>query len=295
MKDELGLTLTESPPFDVPPAIVIYGDPGIGKSSEAAKAFQSALYIETKNNILAPYQSWWAMEHAKDPVFARNFRPIFPQPGLPPKHVMARYDLSKEQIARSGGGKMTTLQFFNGLIEHIETMARTGKRPYKGIVVDEMTDLSIRLLEDMKADPAVGKNGWKMIENLKLLHRKLILLTQRTGMYLVLICHTKEPEYWPMDDVAIAAPMRGKMKYKGGPAFAIGSIAGQLCADADFVVQIVAESDPLSFGGGAMKRVMLTETDALWYRKARDFRIPAKAELGTSSLRALLGNAGLDF
>jgi hypothetical protein len=291
VKDALGLTLVEDEPFDQPPSVYIYGSPGIGKSTSVAQAAQNALFILSSRNILAPYGSWMKMMLKNDETRAEalTYRPFASEHSAMPR--LARYDLSRDAAEARG---LRTLDFLDGLLTKIENEAAKGNRPYKGIVLDEMTDFSTRIYTEMQDDPANKKggkvNGWAVVDAIKAFHKKLAKFPERTGMYLVMVCHAREPTYFDPTDSKVASDKRGTLKYKGGPAFAIGSLIEPLSADADFVFQLIPEAE-----GGRTKRFLLSELDEFWTRKARDFRIPHRVELSEAVLRKLMGEIDLTF
>lgn len=290
MQDSLGFTLDESPAFTTPPGVIIYGPPGIGKTTSIAQAFQNALFLCSKPNILAPYGSWWDDQHAKGNKEIVKYRPYEPRAGMLPP--LARYDISK-QAAQAR--QLSTKAFLGAVLTRIAEGAMKGVRPYSTIVLDEMTDISNRVLADLQTDPACMKNGkvdgWAVAAALKEWHRNLMTFPAITGIAVVTVCHSREPSYFGTQDQKIAADKRGALQYKGGPSYAYGSLVEPMCADADFVIQLLPESDAM----GNLKRVMLTEVDELWARKARDFRIPAKVEMTEASLQKLLHNINLKF
>ena len=291
MQDSLGFTLDESAAFTTPPGVIIYGPPGIGKTTSIAQAFQNALYLCSKPNILAPYGSWWDDQKAKGNKDILKYRPYDPRAGaLPP---LARYDVSKGAATAKG---LSTRNFLGAILSRIAEGAIKGVRPYTTVVMDEMTDISNRVLLDFQSDPALsgkgGKtDGWAVAAALKEWHRNLMSFPSVTGIAMVTVCHSREPSYFGTQDQKIATDKRGALQYKGGPSYAYGSLVEPMCADADFVIQLLPESDGL----GPTKRYMFTEVDELWARKARDFRIPAKVEMTEASLQKLLQGINLKF
>ena len=50
--NSMGIPLDDFRPTEVPPAIALYGPPGVGKSAEMARAFPNVLYVQTQADIL---------------------------------------------------------------------------------------------------------------------------------------------------------------------------------------------------------------------------------------------------
>ena len=288
MQDALGFSLDIREAFVTPPGVIIYGPPGIGKTTAIAQAFQDALFLCSKPNILAPYGSWWATLDAER---KKKYRPYSPVPGAP--EPLARYSITRDDCQKR---QLSTKAFLSAIMARISDGAFKGVKPYSTLVLDEMTDLSNRVLEEMSTDPAyLNKNGkldgFALADGFKGWHRSLMRFPAQTGIALVTVCHSREPSFFAPNNEKVASEKRGELQYKGGPAYAWGSLVEPMCADADFVIQL----EPVSDGLGPVKRMMLTELDDRWMRKARDFRIPAKVEMTEASLQKLLQNINLKF
>lgn len=288
MPDPLGFTLDESPAFSTPPSVIIFGPPGIGKTTSIAQAFQNALFLTSKPNILAPYGSWWETLPADRKA---KYRPYAPVAGAQPP--IARYSITREDCAKRN---LSTQSFLGAILQRVTESAQKGQKPYSTVVIDEMTDISNRVLNEMENDPKFlnrgGKrDGFAVADALKTWHRTLMRFPAQSGIALVTVCHSREPSFFAPNNDKVASEKRGELQYKGGPAFAWGSLVEPMCADADFVIQL----EPVSDGLGPLKRMMLTELDDRWMRKARDFRIPAKVEMTEASLQQLLHGINLKF
>jgi hypothetical protein len=256
-------------------SLILYSDPGIGKTTEIAKAFQDALYIQSGVTVLRSYES-----------FIRDN----PQLGL----KMPFYKTIERHFVRKDGMPLSNWFALNWYLD--AWLAGAYVHFPGGLVIDEINTLLDRIQEEMLLDPRFASkkdprkpDPFAVGRELASLMRKVMSLPGRTGRFLTLISHTSVAS---MHD---EGAMIGNLKFKAGPKFPWGSIMKESCADATFVFQMVLRKGAgVGFDGasGKASRFILTEADPLFERKGRDFGIPPEFNLEQTDLRALLRKVG---
>jgi len=268
------LGLSHESTLSKPGSLILYSDPGIGKTTEIAKAFQDAFYIQSGATVLRSYESY-----LRDNPHLNLKMPFY--------KTIERHFVSRTGAALSNWFALNwyldawlagAYQFFPG-----------------GMVIDEINTLLDRIQEEMLIDPRFGSkkdprkpDPFAVGRELASLMRKVMSLPGRTGRFLTLISHTGVARMHE------EGPMMGTMKFKAGPKFPWGSIMAESCADATFVFQMVLRKGAgASFGeADKVSRFILTEADLLFERKGRDFGIPPEFNLEQTDLRALLRKVG---
>lgn len=282
--DELGLKLDSSDVLTHPPAIILYGPSGGGKSIEMARAFPNCLYIQTAPTVLRPYASflgWCKKMSAEDPkeMERLGYDPaILTQENLkmPNKITIPKFRPGTNEVIDP---RPILQKIFTNFIK----ACTKGTNPYDGIVVDEWTEMSFRIQQGIEQDNSFGRNNFKRITALKDLHYQLAELPRATNTVLGLVCH----ELPPVFDFEEGSPTYGQMKLRGGPRLAIKSLTHEVSAAMDIVLRVLIENDAIP--GSPSKRFYQTELQKDWICKFRNWGQENKEKLG---LRALLGRAG---
>lgn len=285
--NSLGLPVNDQSVLAVPPSLVIYGPPGVGKSQEVGRAFQDALFITSSPTVLRGLET---LKLARPDLVAR----------LPDTFTIPEYQLDEK-------GNM--VQFDNlGAVEALLTRfgasVRAGKCEYSGLVFDEWSTFGDRIWKEMQADTqkryrtSTGRvDYFRVIDAFKALHRRLCQLPRVTGKMLTLICHWAEPKF----DEEENSPTKGTLKYPGGPKMPIGTLITPVCAEADAVLQMVVGRPSAAAvlegnaNGNAVQRKFLTQPSETWYRKVRDFRAAPEEVLDIEKghgLREILARLG---
>lgn len=289
MADSIGLTLDSVDVLTHPPAIIVFGGPGVGKSTAVAGACQDALYLQAAPDVLRPYETW---RLTLKPEEQARYKPLatLAKKTIEPSDVIAE---NKKQLGGRGPG--SCWEKVESILEVFESAARANKNPYAGIVFDEWSVIAARVAEDMRTSGLAqfkAQNGrvdhFKVIDGLKAFHRRVLELPMRCGKYVVLVCHAQDPKYYDQNDDKKAAELRGSLKYRGGPMLPIGSLVDTVVAMSTFALHMVSEESMSLDGSGAGTRYFLTDGTETWARKARDFRIGPKIKASDSSLRELL-------
>jgi len=310
--------------FDAPnlrarvPLIVIYGNPGLGKSTEAAKALSSALWITSEESVLRAYASWYAL----NPEEARSKGMINPDIEYE-QGGMARKTIPEHQA--DGVTPFDTWGTINTVINRYLASVASGQCPFGGLVIDEFTALSGRVYGDMmricldRSNPMFKTKtgnpdrfgppraiiewcGW-----ICSIPRKKPGVDATKP--LALVCHPEDPV--AEDDL------------KGGPKLPTKKSRRLVCAKADAILRVYSEKISAAANGGddvlgfedkpdelelkspeplveegeyvsdaGIVRRFQTEEDQNWEAKFRDFAVQPRMKL---DLREMLTGVGFAF
>jgi len=280
------LPLDESDVLTMPPSVVVYGMPGIGKTLAMATTFPGALYVQSSPSILHA-AAHWAATH--------------PDKGL---KVPARLTLDEKTVKQHWQGS-----WCNALVDIVTKYVAAcdaNASPFSGIIFDEWNTLCERLFAELKSDPwgkfrgrSGGVNIFAVFDAFKALHRQVLCLSRRTRRMVGFVAHYQGPKL----DEEENSPTRGAIKWPGGPKMPMGlsDQVVELCADADVVLQLVVKdaANGLVLGGDIApkdtQRVFLTQVDSKWFRKVRGFGVAAEEPFDFTQgkgLRELLLRAG---
>ena len=286
----LALPIDTSDVLALPPSLVIYGMPGLGKTTCVAHAFPGVLYVQSSPTIL----------HAH-----AHYAALHPELKL---RVPDRITLDERTLATSFGGSMT--QALVTVVDQYIKACDNGTSPYTGIVFDEWNVICERLFAELKTDPwgkFKGRSGalniFAVFDAFKGIHRSVLSLARRTRRMVGFVAHYQGPKL----DEDENSPTRGQIKWPGGPKMPMGlsDQVVELCADADVVLQMVVKDaapvvSGLSLDGNApvapsARRVFLTQPDSKWFRKVRGYGVEAEELVDihqNRGLRELLVRAG---
>lgn len=283
-----GIPTDSSDVSALPPSLVLYGGPGAGKSTEVARTFPNALYVQSSPTCLK----------AAADLHARN-------PAIMPK-VPIRATLDERALAEWPEVGGSTLKAVATVVQRYVQACEAGTCEFDGIVFDEWNVFCERIYAELKADTSgrfKGRSGqtniFAVMDAFKQFHRTILSLTRRTRRATIFVCHYQTPRI----DEDDASPLKGQIKWPGGPKMPMGlsDQIVEICADADAVIQMVVEEPKpaLSFDGPAQSaesaRRLLTQLEPKWFRKVRGFGInasePVDIEKG-QGLREVLQKAG---
>lgn len=219
----IGLPIDNSNVLSVPPSVVLYGPPGVGKTTEMARAFPGVLYVQSSPSILHAF-AHWAQQHPEEKL-------VVPQ----------RVTLDERTVAEHFGNSVT-MAVTNVVLRFVEACDK-GVCPYEGIVFDEWNTLSERMFAELKSDPwgkFKGRNGnlniFAVFDYFKAVHRMVLGIARRTRKMVGFVSHYQPPR---VDDDE-NSPTKGSIKHPGGPKMPMGlsDQVTELCADADVVLQL---------------------------------------------------------
>ena len=249
----------------IAPLVVLYGQPGSGKTTQAAMAFPDCFFVLSSPTALRPLAS----RIAADPECGLRMPKFMVIPEFTPGTVNDPHD---------NYGAISTL------VSNFVKAVYAKRCPYRGLVFDEWSAFNSRIDRDVRRNPKFitskgTVDGWAVTRELRSFHRWLCAIPRGTGLPVVLICHPRPPIF----DDDEKSPTRGQLKYRGGPALTPGTLIEQVCADADVVLHLA-----ITAGLDGAVRNYRTEVDPIWERKFRDFRVKPEEPIG---LRELLERA----
>lgn len=259
----LGLKLDTRDVLATPPAIILYGPAGAGKSTAMARAFPNCLYVQTAPTVLRPY-AHWLETHKSDPKIGALKVPdriTLPKyaPGEPGKILDPRPSLKK-------------------IVSQYMDACAKGTCPYEGIVFDEWTEMAWRIYESIKADPTYGRNNFKRSDAIKEIHYEMAELARATNRVVGLVCHEMEPLF----DLEEGSPTYGSLKYRGGPKMPVKALSHEVSAAVDIVLRIEVTGNP-------PVRQFCTAIKSDWTSKLRADGLPMYVDV---DLRKLLADCG---
>lgn len=209
--NEHGLPVSEGSTLTIPPVVIVYGRSGAGKSFSMAQSFPDAYWITTHETVLRPYESWLRDNKAQA---LRDGLKMPERLNLP----MTRAD---------GKTKIDPRPDFDDLMQLITRLKSQGRFPYRGVVIDEFTEVSFRVNAQYK------NAGWAGVDAVKEWHKMLANWARCNKILLGLVCHEAEPK-WKKEDSS-------ELQYPGGPALAIGTLRAEIQAISDVCVRLVTE------------------------------------------------------
>lgn len=264
--DALGLKHYTGNLLEIPPAIILYGPAGAGKSTEMAKALNRCKWVVTSPTVLRPFASW--MNNHKEEAKRLGLQ-------MPSFTVIPKLNPSTREPIDP---RPALEKIVNAFIKDIEA----GKNSYEGLVFDEWTEMAFRIHEGIKVDKQFGKNNFARMDALKDIHYQMAEIPRMTGKALGLICHEMEPQF----DGNEGSVTFGRLQYPGGPKMPIKSLTRDISAAMDVVLRIRIEENTMT---KEVSRFYDTSVSQFWQCKIRADGIDNKEPLG---LRNLLSKAG---
>lgn len=286
------------------PAFIVYGPPGTGKSTETAVAFQDCLYVISQPGNLWAYESLVAAQPQLG-LKKTSYMPSMLRLPYETKEWDPETELRVLVLPQAVLGDdlqlrpVHTITAMNDLIYAFTKQVMQGTNKSKGIIFDEFSELSARMLKDLEDvgwDPAVPKpygSSWDKWGPLYRWHSDLVVRQKALNVPMGFICHDTEPEIKGDDVVA-----------KGGPNLPSKKLRKLFCAYVDVVLHRLVEK-PESAKKGAKNalglddkeeeaidmapekmnpygvpsdvvRYYMTEVDPMWERKIRAFGLNPK-------------------
>lgn len=223
--NEVGLPVRQGGSLLDPPVIIVYGRQGAGKSTEMAKSFPDAYWITTHNTVLRPFESW-LRDYSTTAAGYGITRP-------PDRYVLRLFDEATRKA-------IDPRKAFDMILNQITTLVRQGRFPYSGVVIDEMTYLSLHVAAQIPRTM-----GWGKVDVVKEWHHELAAWARNLNILMGWVCHEDEPK----------TTEKGAW-YPGGPALAIGTLRKEVGQLADVIVRLIAEQVKTVEGVDAIKAAM---------------------------------------
>lgn len=248
-------------------SFILYGQPGIGKTFTAAQVMSDALWIVTRKSNLGGYHSWLD----QNPEEAEKH-------GL--KRVKAVIEVPRVIVDKTTGAMIPNdvEGVIRSYVQEYTRKVLNGETKVNGIVIDE---LSI-FCDWVYARIAAKTKGFASWSEIAAWVAEMCDIATVTGQHMAFLCHTKDPTNH--ED----GPIKGQIKYRGGPAMPSGKMVGAVCASTDAVLHLDLETTAT----GEKRRIIRTDVDSYWERKCRVNGMPAIME---PDLRPLLSKAGWTF
>lgn len=256
--------------LDAPAAVMIIGDPGVGKSHAVAQVAGNCLCIVSSRKELRSFASFLVMRQTEANALKAAGKPIPDDLARDLKRKMPKKVIELPEFTMDANG--STQRVSNeAMIKTIVNAykAKLVKEPeaYSGIVFDTWSILAKRVHEDMSL--RIKDDTWGANRELHAFHRWLCRqIPQETKKSVVLVCHKREAEF----------EKNGTLKTMGGPLLPTGPMGKPVAGEVDFVmeykVEMIESGDKMD---GTWKRearrCWSTEEDPFTLRKRRDFRI----------------------
>lgn len=216
--NDLGLPYNATTDLLTNPAVIVYGYPKTGKSTDVACAFQSAYFITTDPGVLHPY---------------RVRRAQRPELGLCDIGPGAQNEVTIPFTVMEQG---QTFQFIEQVLARIYALVQAGRFPYRAVVYDEFNVMLDKMWPTVRAqhDPRNRQNDpWGAMDTLAC---NLLRGPKSVGLAVGAVMHDTPPSY--NED--------GSLKYCGGPQTPIGRMRRSLVAAADVALRITLEKPGLA-------------------------------------------------
>lgn len=250
--DALGLPIeTERAADQGGYALIFYGEPGTGKSTQVARAFPQALYVQTQLDILRAAEDWvrnrpnqWPQgpsgNESGRQLFGADSKILFPN----------KLTLDERSVTEVYGGWWHVA--VNAIVSKFIAACTAGTNPYSALVFDEWNKICAMVYTEFQQDPygqykeKSGKiNIFKVMTGFQLWHNQVIATGRITGRVLGLVAHAQSPRYYD-SDMDRGSRNFGELKVHGGPQMPVGLNASmkELCASASIVLELAIKQEP---------------------------------------------------
>jgi len=260
---------------------VLFGPPGVSKSTEAATAFQKALYLKSAPNVLHYYDQW-----LKTPAGTHSGLQ------LPAKSIVlesysidGNVNFGPDGMPAAVPQAATIVGVIQSLWRKVAEEKRDGKpRSYDWLVLDEAGEFWSRVFEEILASSVTrdGKTDSRKAygtlatwtNSVVSLLRQLVSLDVGVG----LIAHEREPEM--------------SEQKKGGPKFPSAGVMGLITASADGALLRTYEDREL---GKPPARVWVAHGNQHWVSKMRGIAPEDFERIKDLPLSEIIKLAGFDL
>lgn len=258
-----------------PVSLIVFGDPGVGKSTAVAQIASNCLWVVSSKKELRGYASFLKQRKVEAETLRTSGQPLSPDLERDIARTMPKKVLEISEFMKPAAGadpkdgmsaRVSNEQIIPVIVNAYLKRLADDPNYYAGIVFSCWSVIAKRIHDDMIQ--RMGQ-GWDAGREIHKLHRWLMReIPQTSGKSLILDCHKREPDY----------NKSGILTTLGGPLFPTGPLGKPVAGEADFVLEYKKES--VESGDRASgtylktdRRVWLTEGDDETIRKRRDFRI----------------------
>jgi hypothetical protein len=267
-RDALGLNLDDRNVLELPPSIIIYGPLATGKSTELARAFNDALFVQSQPTVLRTFMSW-IREKPDNPDAKPSEANPFPwtRDGLKRPAAVTIPEFMPDNKTR-----VDPRPYFDTIFERYNEKLREGTCPYSGIVIDEMAEFMMRAKHVIENDPK-SKKGWAQMGLVKQWGYSIAQWPRATGQFAAMVMHETPPKY----DMEEGSKTYGKMIYPGGPDFPYGKMIQEVGQMVDICLRRVLLPPEDLLAGGAARVAYVCKQTTEYVAKFRDIGIEFQA------------------
>jgi hypothetical protein len=208
----------------VPPAILITGDTGTGKSTAVAEAFHDYKWLVSNPKQLGPIQARIAKQTEQTPEAERV--------SWTGSAALFVPEFDSDQSLKKHSAREPFREWINKYV----SACKAGKVKYRGLVIDELSTLLDWIFQDVaQIHGRTGRGPFDAVAEIKEIAMRLTQLPQETGKGVVFISHWQDKKFDERPDVAT----RGEMRYPAGPTFPVGTMIRPFCREMDLVWRLV--------------------------------------------------------
>lgn len=193
----------------LPPSILIFGQPKIGKTTAMADLFPEYRWLCTRGAAALRYAA---------------------QKGRCPKDIISI--LQEDETGKS----VNTYDSMTEFVAVWKAACQQGKAVSPGIVVDEFSTVLDRAMTDIQV--RFPKGGYANIALIKEFSRMIYTLPRSTNRGLIMISHSQSAKY----DDEVTSPTKGQIITRGGPSVPVQTMMGSLIAEVDAALEITLQN-----------------------------------------------------
>lgn len=267
--------------------IVLFGDPGGGKTTSGLETFQGSLYYGTGING----SQFFNTQRARSPDYAKEYAPPVREfvIDMYSDNGKVSYDAAEMPIRLNH--KQTFENYLRALIKKAGPEYRTGAPlTYRNFIVDELGTLYQRVYEDIvptSISPRTGKvdtlGAWNLLTKWSMEMHGLYRLLNTFGLNVVLVCHNTDPDG----------------EKKGGPKLPSQGVQKLVTQESDMVLQRIVKDAPVDIEANDGKskpplRLWTAFASEHWNAKNRGIPDEMLAEIAAWKLERIVRYAGID-
>jgi hypothetical protein len=223
----------------VAPKGILFGEIGVGKTTELAKCFPDYLWILTSPTALRAFDQTCGTDTGPA---ARLW-------------LKDKRSLEDTEIAERGTPSVDYFKWTQQFLANWTKSHRDGSNTYPGLVISEASELFSWIDRDAKRERG---RSWGTVDRVKDIIRWFLNAADESETGLIFEMHGRGPKY----GTDAAGESTGKITSPGGPGFPISTQVKDVCKNLDFVWEMTAENVD-----DALSRYLLTTSE---YVPSRD-------------------------